>query len=349
MTSPRGRVRLGVLGCAGIAWRRTLPAVEDEPSLDLVAVASRDADKAHRFGARFGCEPVEGYQRLLDRADIDAVYVPLPAALHSPWARAALRAGKHVLVEKPLTPDPAETAELLTAARKAGRVLMENYMFPFHTQHAAIRQLIAEGAVGEPRSFLSAFTIPRRPEGDIRLQAALGGGALLDVGGYPVGAAELILGPRLRVVGAALRRQPDLGVDIAGAALLVTDDDVTAHLTFGMDHAYRASYELWGTAGRLVLEHAFAPPADHRPVVRIHRQDGVEELVLPADDQYRRAMRAFASAVLNGDSGHGEGDDDGTDLSATRRTEREGAALHHAELVRQIARTAEVQPPSTGP
>ncbi|MER5393920.1 Gfo/Idh/MocA family oxidoreductase [Saccharopolyspora sp. NPDC002686] len=292
-------ISLGLLGCADIATRRLLPAFAAAPGVRIAAVASRSRAKAERVADLFGAEPVEGYSRLLDRADVDAVYVPLPPGLHSEWVGRALRAGKHVLCEKPLTTSSQSTEDLLALARARGLVLMENFMFPHHGQHARVRELVAGGAIGTLHAFSAAFAIPRRPDDDIRYQAPLGGGALIDVGGYPIAAAEFFLGGGLRVVGAHLRHDDELGVDLAGSALLRTPDGISATLTFGLDHFYGSRYELWGSAGRISVDHVFTTPATHRPVVRIDRAER-EELVLPADDQVANSVAAFLQAVRDG-------------------------------------------------
>jgi dTDP-3,4-didehydro-2,6-dideoxy-alpha-D-glucose 3-reductase len=298
-SGPERAVRIGVLGCADIAWRRVLPAIVAEPRIRLVAVASRDAAKARRFTERFGGEPVAGYEPLLDRGDLDAVYIPLPTGLHARWAVRALRRGLHVLVEKPLATSRAEAAVMLDTARAADRRLMENFMFLHHGQHQEVRRLVAAGEIGELRSFSCAFGIPPLPAGNVRHRADLGGGSLLDVGVYPLRAARLMLGPDLDPVGAVLRTDPELGVDVAGHVLLTTPTGVTAELSFGFEHAYRSSYALWGSAGRIVLDRAFTPPPTLRPVLRLEKQDLVQEFTLAADDQYGAVVRSFAAAVLD--------------------------------------------------
>ncbi|MFV0129265.1 Gfo/Idh/MocA family protein [Streptomyces sp. HMX112] len=296
-----GPVRVGVLGCAGIARRRMLPAFRACPDTELVAVASRDEAKARATAREFGCAAVRGYPALLERGDIDAVYVPLPAALHATWTEAALRAGKHVLAEKPLTTEPASTEALAALAASGGLALMENVMFVHHPQHAVVRRLLADGAIGEVRAFHAAFTVPRLPDGDIRHDPALGGGALWDTGVYPVRAALHLLGEDLRVAGSLLvPGGPGDAVDIAGTALLRTARGAGAHLTFGLDHAYRSSYEIWGSEGSLTVDRAFTPPADHVPRIRLARRTGTEEITTGPDDQVLRTVTAFARAVRDG-------------------------------------------------
>ncbi|MFF0825238.1 Gfo/Idh/MocA family protein [Micromonospora haikouensis] len=293
-------IRMGVIGCADIAWRRTLPAMENEPLITLTAIASRHRDRAAHFTERFGGVPVEGYEALLEQDDIDAVYVPLPAVLHAEWIERALRAGKHVLAEKPLTTDRKQAEHLFRVAAEHRRVLVENFMFLHHHQHQRVADMLADGVIGEVRSFASSFTIPPKPQGDIRYQADVGGGALLDIGVYPIRAAGRFLGPDLQVAGAVFRHERFRDVVVGGSALLATDQGVTAQLTFGMEHSYTNTYEFRGSTGRLWLNRVFTPPATHQPVIYIERQDHFEQFVLPADDQFAKIVRAFAQAVLAG-------------------------------------------------
>ncbi|MGW1075596.1 Gfo/Idh/MocA family protein [Streptomyces sp. NPDC002537] len=290
-------VRMGVLGCASIARRRVLPAMKTCPDVELVAVAGRDAATARATAEAFGCDAEHGYAALLERADIDAVYVPLPTGLHGAWVAAALRAGKHVLAEKPLTTGAEETRRLARLAAAKNLALAENVMFVHHSQHAAVRRLVADGAIGQPRVLQATFTIPRLPDGDIRLDPALGGGALWDTGVYPVRAALHLLGDRLRVAGSVSVRDQGYAVDTSGAALLHTPEGVTAHLTYGFDHAYRSAYTIWGSTGRITVDRAFTPPADHVPSVLLERPDGTERLDLAPDDQVQGTLSAFARAA----------------------------------------------------
>ncbi|MEU1888272.1 Gfo/Idh/MocA family oxidoreductase [Micromonospora sp. WMMD987] len=294
-------VRIGIMGCASIARRRVLPAMAALPAVEITAIASRDPDRAAEVARSYGCRAVAGYRSLLDLDEVEAVYVPLPNALHAPWIEAALATGRHVLAEKPLTTSAARTAELLALARSRRLVLMENMMFLHHSQHAVVRQHVADGAIGSLRSFHAAFGVPRRPADDVRHQPELGGGALLDTGVYPVRAALSFLGDRrLDVLSAVLTSRHGQLVDSCGQALLDTDDGVGAQLAFGLDNLYRSSYQLWGSEGRIVVEHAYSPPADHVPVLRLERHSGVQEFRLEPDDQVTNAVRAFATAVRSG-------------------------------------------------
>jgi NDP-hexose-3-ketoreductase len=318
------RLRFGVIGCADIAWRRTLPAMVTNPAIELVAIASRDKRRAARFADEFGGLPLEGYSAIVESPDVDAVYIPLPLMMHAEWVGRCLDAGKHVLVEKPMTSSYEQSSRLIERARSKGLVLMENYMFLQHSQHATVRKMVADGVIGEVRGFHGYFTIPPKPAGDIRYQPAVGGGPFLDFGGYPVRAALHVLGRKLQVVGAVFRRDTALDVVLSGSILLATDQGVPAQLTFGMEHSYRNAYSLTGSTGRLTLDWAFTPPHTHRPALRIERQDHREELVLPADQQFANLIEVFVETVLTG------GDP---------QPEHEGT-LEQAALMEQIERAA---------
>ncbi|WP_444852255.1 Gfo/Idh/MocA family protein [Streptomyces sp. NPDC000229] len=314
------------MGCADIAWRRTLPAMAGNTRVEVAAIASRSKQSAVEFTDRYGGLPLEGYDALLELPDIDAVYIPLPGLLHAEWVTRALEAGKHVLVEKPMTGSLAETRRLVELARSRGLVLLENYMFLYHSQHEAVRKVLADGAIGELRGFTATFTIPPKPAGDIRYRSEVGGGAFLDFGGYPVRAAQFFLGSRLRVAGAVFRHDERHGVVMSGSVLLSTPAGIPAQLTFGMEHAYRNTYTLSASTGHLSVDRAFTPPPTYQPVLRVERQDHREEFVLPADDQFANVVETFVRAVA--------GDEN-------VQAQQEGT-LRQAALIDEIRRVAEV-------
>lgn len=293
----RDPVRVGIMGCADIARRRLLPAFAADPGSRVAAIASRDGARARELADRYGCAAVTGYDALLTDPQVEAVYVPLPVALHAEWIERALLAGKHVLGEKPLTPDPETTERLYALAASRGLVLAENFMFPHHSRNARVRELLAQGAIGQLRHLTAVFAIPPPPPGDIRYQPDLDGGALLDIAVQPLYAVLYFLGPEVRLCGASLRRRSEHAVDTGGAILLAAPDGTTAQVAFGMEHSYRSAYELWGSTGRIIVERAYAPPAAEPPVIRVERSGGAEDLVLEPDDQVGNAVHAFSRAI----------------------------------------------------
>jgi len=319
-------LRIGVLGCSSIARRRTLPAMRTVPKAVLSAVASRSIEKAKQFATEFDTVATS-YEGLIDGDDVDAVYISLPNGLHHEWAARALRAGKHVLCEKPLTTTAAEAERLAAIATEHNLVLRENFTFLHHPQHARVRELLDAGRIGSPRTFAAAFCIPPLPAGDIRHDGGLGGGALLDVGVYPLRATQLLFGSDLRVVGATLRVDETLGVDLAGQVLLVTADGVFANLEFGFQHSYRSRYSLWGSSAGLSVDRAFTPPASWQPTLRIEEQNHTEELVLAPADQFGLSVGSFTDAALAG-------------RDAAVESAWLSSSVANARLVDEIVRTA---------
>lgn len=311
---------IGVIGCADIAARRALPAIRESP-FHLVAVASRSLEKAEGLAAGYGCEALAGYDGLLEMSDIDAVYIPLPNSEHAEWARRALSAGKHVLVEKPAVTDEETAHALVALAEKRGLLIMENFALLWHPQRDQARSLVDGGAIGELRGYDGAFGIPPTDPRGIKYQADLNGGALWEVGCYPVRAAQEYLASPLKVLGTSLRFDPNLGVDISGVTLLRDGDGVTATCSFGMSHSYRSTYGLWGSEGRLVLEWAFTPSREARPVLRLQQKDRETRIVAPASDQFVGVFTAFHEAICD---------------PAAR-------PAHHGELVRQAELMARIR------
>ncbi|MEU2982454.1 Gfo/Idh/MocA family protein [Streptomyces hirsutus] len=300
MTPSERPLRLGAFGTSSIAWRRVLPTVTRMPQWDLVAVAGRTAKKAAQFAEHFRCAAEDDAEALLERTDIDAVYVSTPTALHRTWAERALRAGKHVLVEKPIGTTAAEARSLCALAAERRLALRENFMFLHHPQHVRAREMVADGRLGRPASFRAAFCIPPLPDDDIRYDARLGGGALLDVGVYPLRAAALLLGPGLEPAGATLRTRASDGLELSGQVLLVSPSGVLAELAFGFEHAYASTYTLVGDRARLTVTRAFTPPPAHQPLLVLEEQDREERLTLPAADQLMLLLEEFADAVRTG-------------------------------------------------
>jgi predicted dehydrogenase len=180
-------IRWGIVGTANIARAQFLPGLREAGGGRAAGVASRDRAKAEAYAAAHGVDQgIEGYASLVESPDIDAVYVALPNALHAEPTIRALRAGKAVLCEKPLSVGAASTKEVLDVAATAARPLWEAFVFPFQAQHQRLSKLLENGAIGEPAELCSAFHFPLSNPANIRMDAALGGGALADVGCYPI-------------------------------------------------------------------------------------------------------------------------------------------------------------------
>uniref|UniRef100_UPI00261D2FBD Gfo/Idh/MocA family protein n=1 Tax=Trebonia sp. TaxID=2767075 RepID=UPI00261D2FBD len=187
------QVRIGILGTARIAGRALLAPSAAVPSVAVVAVAGRDATRASAFAARHGIPRAYGsYEELLDSPAVDAVYVPLPNALHARWTLRALAAGKHVLCEKPFAANAAEAGEVLDAAQASGLVVMEGMHYRYHPLVRRLVAMIGDGAIGAVRHVQAWTSWPVGDPADIRYDYALGGGALMDGGCYAVDCLRLV-------------------------------------------------------------------------------------------------------------------------------------------------------------
>ena len=290
-------MRIGILGTADIAFRRFLPALQKCEAFTYAGVASRTPEKAKPFVDTFGGQVYDGYDSLLADDSIDAVYVPLPPALHYEWGKKALLSGKHLLMEKPFTTSLEQTEELLRLAEEKGLAVHENYMFLYHSQLSYIKKLIADGELGDIRLYRMSFGFPKRAEGDFRYNKALGGGALLDCGGYPVRLALELLGDTTRVTQAKLVQPAGYEVDLFGNAVLENDDGLCAQISFGMDNAYQCQLEVWGSKQTLIASRIFTAGDGYAPTVQLRSSQGEKEEKLSADDQFLHSIEQFARLI----------------------------------------------------
>lgn len=311
-------IRIGVLGTSGIAERRMIPAIRKEASFQYAGVGfstrkemafsgteaefapllAEKKKKAARFQSAFGGKCYESYDALLSDPDIDAVYIALPPALHFRWAMEALQRGKHVLLEKPFTTREEDTEKLLGLAEEKQLAMVENYGFPLHAQMDIIRQWLAEDAIGELRQVRATFGFPHRDEGDFRYHRALGGGALLDCGGYTLKAATVILGPETEILAASSRITEGHEVDIVGNVLMKNREGICAQLAYGMDHDYRCELELWGSKGTITAGRFFTAPDGFPAPVCLKRNQETEEKTA-SDDQFLRIVQHFGQCIAS--------------------------------------------------
>lgn len=290
-------MKIGIIGSADIAFRRFLPALKKCHEIEYAGVASRTLEKAKRFVDGCGGKAYSSYEALLADESVDAAYVPLPPAFHYEWGKKVLLTGKHLLMEKPFTTSFAETEELLSLAEKKRLAVHENYMFLYHSQLTKIKDLIADGTLGELRLIRAAFGFPKRSGDDFRYKKELGGGALLDCGGYPVRLALELLGEGVKVTHARLVQPAGYEVDLFGSAALENPAGICAQLSFGMDNAYQCQLEVWGSKATLIAPRVFTAGPDFAPSLILRSSSGEEALSLKADDQFLHSIQAFREKV----------------------------------------------------
>lgn len=293
-------MRFGILGAASIARRMMLPAFVDVPEAQAVAVASRDKSRAEALASEFGIQAEHSYESLLARDDIDAVYIPLPPQLHESWALRALESGKHVLCEKPMTTSVASAERMVTAARAAGKVLAENWMFVFHRQLAEVDVLADAYNLGELRLLRASFGIPELDTDNFRYRATLGGGALLDVGGYPIRVARHFLGDSLEVVGSTLWTPEGSEVDRFGSILLAGEHAASAQLAFGFDVFYQCELQLWFARGKITAPRIFTAPPGHSPLIAVETSAERTDVEVSPDNHFSGALRDFVGRIREG-------------------------------------------------
>jgi predicted dehydrogenase len=270
--SAKEHVRWGIVGTANIARSAFLPGLRQAGG-EAAAVAGRDAGRATQFARDNEIAlGVDGYQNLIDDPDIDALYIPLPNSLHAEWTIRALEAGKPTLCEKPLCGTLADTERVLAAARRTGTLLWESFAFPFHSQFVNIKALVADGAIGELMEIKSGFHFPLSGTGNIRYSRELQGGALLDVGCYPVRLAQELFGPARESQWAHAAWG---GHDVDMDAWAVVDYPAGRRMLFscGFYRSYDTFTSLEGTGGQIHISNPFHPGPDDSYQVRIGRAE----------------------------------------------------------------------------
>jgi predicted dehydrogenase len=299
------KLRWGVLGVASIATRKVIPAMQRGERTEVVAIASRELARARQAADELGIARAYGsYEELLADPEIDVVYNPLPNHLHVPWSIRAAEAGKHVLCEKPIALSAGETRELIRARDRTGVVIGEAFMVRTHPQWLEARRLVAAGRIGELRLVSGHFSYFLDDPENVRNRVEWGGGALLDVGCYPVNLARFFYDQEPTRVMGLVDRDPAMKIDRLTSAML---DFPRGQAIFasGTQLVGHQRLELFGTTGRIEVEIPFNAPRD-RPT-RIVVDDGSdlfgggrETIELPTADQYTVQGDEFSRAVQEG-------------------------------------------------
>ncbi len=293
-------INWGVLGNATIARVCVIPAIQKSRNGRVRAVASRAPERAEALALAHDVPHAYGsYEALLADPAIDAVYIPLPNHLHHPWTMRALAAGKHVLCEKPLARNAAEAQEMVDAAAAADLLLMEAFMYRFHPRSRKIKQLVDDGALGEPRLIRTAFTFNLGDGDNIRLHPEMGGGALLDTGCYGVSLARWLLGAEPTGVQAQAVYGPT-GVDLNVVGTLRFESGALAVIEASFVSALQQTYSIIGSAGAIELPHdAFIPWEKEARFSQRGVEDEAGDIhTIPGADEYQLMVEHFAEAVL---------------------------------------------------
>lgn len=316
-------IRIGIICPSEIAFRRFMPALKKCEGIEYVGIAyssaeewfgeklesvsqesidtmrSRELLKAQNFQNTYGGKIFEGYETIIKSEVVDAVYIPLPPALHYKWAKMALENGKNVFVEKPSTTCYNDTRALVDLARQRGLAIHENYMFIYHDQLAALDEVVKNGTIGDVRLYRISFGFPMRTVGDFRYNKALGGGALLDAGGYTIKYARYLLGDTAKMLSATTQYVNGFDVEMGGMAMMVNENGVCAQLAFGMDNDYKCNIEIWGSKGTITSDRILTAPEGFIPEYTLKQNQEYSTHKLPADDAFLKSLKVFKSCVEN--------------------------------------------------
>lgn len=299
-------LRWGIISTANIGTELVIPAIQAEERCEVVAIASRNLENANRVAADLGIERAYGsYGQLLQDSDIDAVYIPLPNHMHAKWAIASAAARKHVLCEKPIALTSGEADSMIAAADEAGVILREAFMYQFHPTWLATKRLVDEGRIGEIVAVDSWFSYFNDDPANIRNIVDYGGGALMDIGCYSIHLSRMLMGGEPTAVKAAIRRDPEMGVDVVTTAIMEFGDRFAS---FGCstraEDAQRV--DIQGSKGRINIDIPFNIPSDRTTRISVYAggnppaEPDVEVFEFEPANQYTLQAEAFASAVLDG-------------------------------------------------
>ncbi len=290
-------VKWGIISTADIN-RKVIPGAHASDEIDLVAVASRDRQRADEYAKHWEIPRAFGtYEDLLADPEIEAVYISLPNTMHCDWSIRALEAGKHVLCEKPLSRHPDEVAAAFDTADRTGLHLSEAFMYRHNPQTKRLQQLVADGAIGQLRLVRSVFSYSLYDHDNIRLRTDVEGGALMDVGCYNVSGSRLLGGEPERAFGEAWFGPS--GTDWVFAGTLRFPADVLAVFHCGTALPNHDELEVIGSEGSLFLDD---PWHCNSPTIELRRDGDVERIDVPHEDSYRLELENVSAAI------RGEGD-----------------------------------------
>lgn len=293
-----GQLRIGILGAARIAPNALLKPARVVREVEVVAVAARDASKANAFARKHKIPRVlDSYEQLVNDPNIDAIYNPLPNSLHHEWTLKALRAGKHVLCEKPLASNAREAQEMVNVAAETGRVLMEAFHYRYHPLAKRVQEIIDSGEIGAVRQLQAEFFIPLflRPN-DIRFQYALAGGAVMDTGCYCINLLRWLGKSEPQIVSARARKSSPQ-VDRLMFAELHFENGVTANMACSLAAfpPVKIYARVTGDAGELHITNPFLP--QYFNGLRVETKNGTRREGVTREPTYNFQLRAFLAAT----------------------------------------------------
>ena len=294
-------IRWGILSTANIGRNRVIPAIQQSKNGRVTAVASRTMEKARAFADEVVIPTAYGsYEELIASPDIDAIYIPVPNSEHAQWSIRCAEAGKPTLCEKPLAGNSVEAQSMVDAFKSRGVLFAEAFMYRFHPQTVRVKQMITDGTIGEVRAMQATFNFVARHEDDIRLNKALVGGSLMDVGCYCINVMRLMADGEPSEVHALARIGATSQVDESLSAVMKFPNEVLGHFDSSLRTYFTHNYEIRGTRGRISVEQGFVMPKDSETLIRYWHDDSYEEIYIPPANSYTLMAEDFAAALIDG-------------------------------------------------
>jgi xylose dehydrogenase (NAD/NADP) len=293
------KVRWGLLSTANIN-RVLIPAIRASERGELAAVASRDLKKADKYAKEWDIpQTFGGYQEMLDSGQVDAVYISLPNHLHAEWSLRALQAGVHVLCEKPFATSMAETEAMIAASQETGKVLAEAFMYRHHPQTKTLGEWVRSGRLGEIILVRSVFNFKLTQRENVRLVPEFGGGALWDIGVYPMSIAQYVYGETPYAV-FGMQWLGEQGVDETFIGQMLYSGDRMAQISCSFRSPFYTHAEVIGTEGRLALNAPFKADVEEAEMVFYPREGGPQVVDVPQKELYAGEVEDMHAAILDG-------------------------------------------------
>lgn len=294
------KVKWGVLGNAKIAREKVIPALQKSPYCKVMAIASRNIAEVKKTARLLKIEKAYGsYEELLNDKDIEAIYIPLPNHLHVEWAIKCIKAGKHVLCEKPIGLSYQDALKLQEVANMYPKIkVMEGFMYHFHPQWQEAKRLVNSNKIGELRLIQSFFSYYNVNPDNIRNKVDVGGGALMDIGCYCVSLSRFLFGEEPTAVLGSIERDPIMSTDRLTSGILNFGKG-SATFTCSTQLAPYQRVNILGTSGRIEIEMPFNPSPDKQTKLIVYDKDGVGEIIFEPVDQYMLQANAFSKAINN--------------------------------------------------
>ncbi len=293
------KVKFGIFSTADIAIKQVIPAMLSCKHCEVVGIASRSLEKAQTVANHFQIPNFFGsYQELLNDKSIEAVYIPLPNHLHVEWAIKALKAGKHVLVEKPIAMSSAEAQQLLHEAKKHPKLkIMEAFMYKHHPQWIEVKRMIKNGVIGELKVIQSSFSFFDDNPNSIVNKKEYGGGSLMDIGCYPISVSRFLFDKEPKKVWAAIEYHPEFKIDITALGILEFEQGSTTFFS-SIQMIDNQRVQIFGTEGSIEIPIPFSPPNDKVTKIVLVKNNVKEEIKFEICNQYALQVDAFSLAIL---------------------------------------------------